>query len=98
MSQRAASADAVSSEVVYTRGALGTGERVYHTDRECPYLERAHNVVEVRRGRLREEARECDRCNHGNVSGPRGEGTECPLCGEAVKKLPHHLRNECDGT
>lgn len=68
-----------------------------HHDTDCPHAP-DETVVKSRRWAQRRELPPCSRCVLGGGENPENGYVDknCPFCNAPVKKLPHHLRSECD--
>jgi len=90
--------DGADSDTVYLRPTNDDGSRRRYHTADCTRFEDAETPVE--HSRLEAQRRghpPCKRCvlGGGDSSANAFATRECPMCGETVKRLPHHLRWEC---
>lgn len=85
-------------EVVESGDREHRGVSVYHTDRDCYYLDGKDDGRIVQKTVGKAERRGLSHCLvcAGEATKDNTVGTNCPFCGERVDRLPDHL--PCDAS
>jgi len=70
---------------------MGTHEHIYHTERDCPQLNRSDTIRQKEKSVLSSDMRECEVCKESDQRHGTQHSKVCPFCKTKVGKLPPHL-------